>query len=84
MQTDAPHAIDLYETLDPSLMDDEYNFRHFRTKHLINDAKRSIRRAGIQPGELAPDFDLPCVGGGTVRLSSFRGQPVLLHIGSYT
>ncbi len=84
MQTVTPHAIDLYESIDPSLMDDEYNFQHFRTKHLINDARRSIRRAGIQPGELAPDFDLPCVGGGTVRLSSLRGQPVLLHIGSYT
>jgi cytochrome c biogenesis protein CcmG, thiol:disulfide interchange protein DsbE len=35
-------------------------------------------RAGI--GEQAPDFELPALdGGGTVRLSDFRGQPVVLN-----
>jgi hypothetical protein len=44
-------------------------------------------RAGtLQPGELAPDFELPTPDGTTrVRLSSFRGRrPVVLVFGSYT
>lgn len=32
----------------------------------------------ITPGELAPDFELYDVGGSTVRLSDYRGKPVLL------
>jgi len=40
-----------------------------------------------QPGDLAPDFELPMLGmkGTTVKLSSFRGdRPVALIFGSYT
>ncbi len=61
-----------------------YNFAHFRTGHLLADAVRTIRGAGVRPGDPAPDFALPSADGGTVRLSSFRGRPVLLHFGSYT
>ncbi len=32
----------------------------------------------IQEGELAPDFELTDVQGRTIRLSQFRGKPVLL------
>ena len=32
----------------------------------------------INPGELAPDFDLKDVDGKSIRLSDFRGKPVLL------
>jgi peroxiredoxin len=32
----------------------------------------------ITPGELAPDFELKDVQGGHVRLSDFRGRPVVL------
>lgn len=32
----------------------------------------------ITPGELAPDFELNDVGGKTIRLSNFRGRPVVL------
>jgi peroxiredoxin len=32
-----------------------------------------------QPGEAAPDFDLPALAGGTVRLSSLRGSWVVVH-----
>ena len=63
---------------------DEYNFTHFRTKHLVRDGKRTATDRGIQPGELAPDFELPRVGGGALRLSAFRGRPVLLHFGSFS
>jgi hypothetical protein len=39
---------------------------------------------GPKPGELAPDFELPRVGGGSFRLSEHRGRPVLLCSGSIT
>jgi peroxiredoxin len=32
-----------------------------------------------QPGDRAPDFELPIVGGGTLRLDSLRGSWVLMH-----
>ncbi len=32
----------------------------------------------ITPGDLAPDFQLQDVAGRTVRLSEFRGRPVVL------
>ena len=32
----------------------------------------------ITPGELAPDFELMDVGNKPVRLSDYRGQPVVL------
>jgi hypothetical protein len=61
-----------------------YNFEHFRLKHLVEDIQRSVANAGIAPGELAPDFALPSAAGESFRLSDLRGQPVLLHLGSYT
>ena len=30
------------------------------------------------PGDLAPDFELPTNGGGTLRLSNLRGRYVVL------
>lgn len=63
---------------------DDYNFHHFRGKHLLLDALGTIRSKGIQPGEIAPDFTLPRVGGGEVTLSELRPRPVLLHFGSFT
>ena len=62
----------------------EYNYKHFRTKHLVQDAQRTIQKRGILPGQMAPDFELPRADGGTLRLSDLRGKPVLLHFGSYT
>lgn len=32
----------------------------------------------VTPGDLAPDFELKDVQGNHVRLSEFRGRPVLL------
>jgi peroxiredoxin len=32
-----------------------------------------------QPGDTAPDFDLPALGGGSVRLSSLRGRWLVVH-----
>ncbi len=73
-----------FVTLKDKLSSEEYNFEHFRTKHLLSDAQATIEKRGIQPGEVAPDFELPRVGGGTLRLSELRGKPVLLHFGSFT
>ena len=33
----------------------------------------------IEPGDLAPDFELPDHDGRAVKLSDFRGQPVVLY-----
>lgn len=63
---------------------EEYNFEHFRTRHLATDGLNTLRSKGISPGEEAPDFELPRVDGGTLRLSELRGRPVLLHFGSRT
>jgi len=62
----------------------EYNYEHFRTRHLVLDAVGTVQVRGIQPGELAPDFELPALGGRTIRLSDLRDKPVLLHFGSFT
>lgn len=62
---------------------DHYNFSHFKRKHFIEDFRMTFQRL-IEPGTLAPDFALPKVGGGVLRLSDLRGQPVLLRFGSFT
>lgn len=59
-------------------------FDHFRARHLLADVAQTIRGTGVQPGELAPDFELRRVDGGTFRLSDLPGRPVLLHFGSFT
>ncbi len=73
-----------FTTLDDKMSRQDYNFKHFRTKHLLADMHATLVKKGVHPGELAPDFELPRVGGGTLRLSSLRDKPVLLHMGSYT
>ncbi len=77
-------AAQRFATLDHKVPLAEYNLEHFRTKHLLEDGKRTLTNRGIQPGEPAPDFALPEVGGGSRRLSDLRGAPVLLHFGSYS
>ena len=62
----------------------DYNYEHFGAVHLWRDAQRTVGRAGIQPGALAPEFELPRSDGGTLRLRDLRGRPALLHFGSYT
>ena len=79
-----PDAVQRFTQLEQRVPLEEYNFTHFRTKHLVQDGRRTATGRGIQPGEPAPDFELPQVGGGTLRLSAFRGRPVLLHFGSFS
>ena len=66
------------------LHQDEYNFKHFRTKHLLGDLQATADKRGIPPGAMAPDFELPRVNGAPLRLSDLRGMPTLLHFGSFT
>lgn len=73
-----------FTALDEKKAADDYNFEHFHTGILLEDGKRTIEAKGICAGEIAPDFELRRVGGGSLRLSDLRGQPVLLHFGSYT
>ncbi len=42
------------------------------------EAAKEVGDVGIRPGRFAPDFELPEVGGGMVRLSSYRGQKAVL------
>jgi hypothetical protein len=62
----------------------EYNFSRFRAKELIADVRHTWGAHGIEPGVPAPTFELPRVGGGTIRLEDLRGKPVLLRFGSFT
>ena len=79
-----PEAAQRFATLDEKVPLADYNYEHFRTKHLLEDGKRTLTDRGIMPGEIAPDFELPRVGGGVLRPSELRGQPVILHFGSYS
>lgn len=58
-----------------------YNYDSFRKEMIKEDMDF---RGGPQPGDLAPDFDLPTLDGGRFRLSDHRGRPVLFQFGSYT
>jgi len=62
----------------------QYNYEHFGLKHLAADLWRSARGEGLRPGSEAPDFELESTDGGQMRLSAFRGRPVLVHIGNGT
>lgn len=57
-----------------------YNYDTFRRAMVREDMHF---RGGSEPGQLAPDFDLPTIDGSRVRLSSHRGvRPVLIEFGS--
>ena len=60
------------------------NYAHYERKHQLADFSRTWRGQGIRPGEEAPDFELESATGERIRLSSLRGEPLLLHFGSFT
>src|ERR1044071_1627381 len=37
------------------------------------------RKLGLQPGEMAPNFEVSTSDGRRVKLSDFRGRPVLIN-----
>jgi hypothetical protein len=71
----------LVEVLDPP---SNFNFRHFRMRHMAAELIRTVRCDGVLPGQQAPDFELATSEGGRLRLRDLRGQPVLVHLVSYT
>jgi hypothetical protein len=62
----------------------EYNYEHFRPKHLLADVWRSMKGEGLKPGAQAPEFELESTDRKLVSLNSLRGRPVFLHFGSGT
>ncbi len=79
-----PDVTAKFHTLPDKIDTETYNYAHFRTAHLVADARRTLAARGIEPGLPAPDFELPRAGGGSVRLRDLRGKPVLLHFASFT
>ncbi|HMV49434.1 MAG TPA: hypothetical protein PLD20_25305 [Blastocatellia bacterium] len=53
-----------FAKLDEPMNAEKYNFEYFRAKHFLEDVKRTMAAEGIRPGQPAPDFELPLVGGG--------------------
>ena len=82
--TQAIEARQQFSTMAEKQPTNDYNFEHFRTIHLLDDARKTLEKYGVQPGEMAPDFELARADGGTLRLSDLRGRPVLIHFGSFT
>lgn len=78
----SPEVAIRYASQDPDLTVEDYNFAHLRREHLLFDVKQTLYKAGIAPGELAVDFELPATDGRTVRLADLRDRPVVLRFGS--
>ena len=60
-----------------------YNYARFDFALEPEELRRWLEE-GPRVGEQAPEFELVDLGGNQVRLSAFRGQPVVLEFGSYT
>jgi peroxiredoxin len=54
-----------------------YNYDHFGLEHRMMD-----HLGGVQVGEAGPDFTATRLDGTQVKLSDFRGKPVVLETGS--
>ena len=55
-----------------------YAFPIENMAHMTPTASRP--RAGLHPGDRAPDFELRCTDGRIVRLEDFRGKPLVLRL----
>lgn len=52
--------------------------RYFATALLAMTAVLVRPAAALEVGQMAPDFELPATTGGTIRLSEFRGEKMVL------
>src|SRR5438067_2461247 len=67
----------------PGRRDDGYNYESFDYRSEVAELERWLTE-GPRIGDPAPDFELADLEGNCLRLSDFRGQPVVLEFGSYT
>jgi hypothetical protein len=81
---DRMEAVTTPESLAWRVDPDDYNYREFHTGNFMYDVRGTLARQGLQPGDPAPDFELPSADGGSLRLSDLHGKPILLHFGSPT
>ena len=66
-----------FAALDERQNTDEYNFEHFRTGILLEDGQRTVEARGIEPGVMAPDFELLEVGGEMLSDSRHSTHPAV-------
>jgi peroxiredoxin len=52
------------------------------TKYSPRIYQHYLENSSLKVGETAPDFELPSLDGNLIRLSQFKGQPVLLSMGA--
>jgi peroxiredoxin len=61
----------------------EYNYSTFTTSEARGKTK--VFANAVRAGDEAPDFELPTLDGGRVKLSQFRGEKyVVLQFGAIT
>ena len=59
----------------------EYNYDVWKPS---NPELKLLRTEVAHAGDRAPDFTLPLLDGGELRLSDLRGKPVMIEFGSIT
>jgi len=79
-----PDVTQRFNTLEQAESAERYNYGHFRPRLVAGEVVKTVAAQGIAPGEPAPDFELPMVGGGTWRLARHLNPPLLLRFGSFS
>jgi hypothetical protein len=79
-----PDVTQRFNALEQAQPAERYNYGHFRPRLVAGEVVKTVRARGIAPGELAPDFELPMVGGGSWRLVRHLNPPILLRFGSFS
>jgi hypothetical protein len=79
-----PDATHRFAALPRAESAERYNYEHFRPRLVAGEVVKTVRAEGVAPGEPAPDFELPQVGGGTWRLAHHVNPPILLRFGSFS
>ncbi|MDN5750367.1 MAG: hypothetical protein L0H64_17950 [Pseudonocardia sp.] len=63
----------------------EYNFEHFRARHMFADVWRTARgEVALPPGSAAPVVELESTDGERVAVPGQADRPLLVHIGNGT
>jgi thiol-disulfide isomerase/thioredoxin len=78
MQDEIPYLVDITEKLHESAPDSKYVKSWYTSMQQYRDALMASSKGGIAVGSEAPDIVLQNPSGDTIKLSSLRGQYVLL------